>query len=136
LYGVRHQSEDGKRALYTTVPDIAEHYLSEMRAVQPHGPYFFGGYCFGGVVAFEMAQQLKKLNKEVRLLVMLDPVNPIMSDSSMHTAAQPASALFSRGTSLIDTIFRLGTNLSSLKPKEKASYILDRIARKFRGIRK
>src|SRR5436309_1465774 len=73
LYGVRHQSEDGKPARYTTVRDIAEHYLSEIRAAHPHGPYLLGGYCVGGMVAFEIAQQLKKLNEDVALLVMVDP---------------------------------------------------------------
>jgi aspartate racemase len=132
LYGVRHQSEDGKTALYTTLPDIAEHYLSEMRAVQPHGPYFLGGYCFGGVVAFEMAHQLKRSDEDVRLLVMLDPDNPIMSHSRTHTA-QNTSAFSSSGTSLIDTIFRHTTKLYSHKPKEKARYILERAAGKIRA---
>jgi thioesterase domain-containing protein len=60
LYGLQHQSADGQRALYTTVEDIAAHYLVEILSVQPHGPYFLGGDCFGGLVAFEMAQQLQK----------------------------------------------------------------------------
>ena len=45
-----------------------------MRTVQPRGPYSLGGYCFGGMVAFDMAQQLKKQKEEVALLVLLDPV--------------------------------------------------------------
>jgi thioesterase domain-containing protein len=47
-----------------------------MRTVQPRGPYFLGGYCFGGMVAFDMAQQLKKQKEEVALLVLLDPAIP------------------------------------------------------------
>ena len=42
-----------------------------MRTVQPKGPYFLCGYCFGGIVAFDMAQQLKKQNEEVALLAIL-----------------------------------------------------------------
>jgi thioesterase domain-containing protein/acyl carrier protein len=132
LYGVRHQSEDGKTALHTTVPDIAEHYLSEIRAAQPHGPYFLGGYCFGGVVAFEMAHRLKRLNEDVRLLVMLDPDNPIVSHSRTHTAQNTSASLVS-GTSLIDTVLRHTSKLYSLKPKEKARYIRQRAAEKIRG---
>ena len=49
LYGLMHQSEDGQPARFTSVEDIAAHYLSEIRSVQPHGPYFLGGYCFGGL---------------------------------------------------------------------------------------
>jgi amino acid adenylation domain-containing protein len=73
LYGLTHQAEDGRPALYTTVEDIAAHYLSEIRMIQPQGPYFLGGYCFGSVVALEIAKRLKEEAQEVPLLVLLDP---------------------------------------------------------------
>src|ERR1700751_5667753 len=38
-----------------------------MRKVQPHGPYYLGGYCFGGNVAFEMARQLLQQGNSVGL---------------------------------------------------------------------
>jgi len=41
-----------------TIESMATAYLREVRKIQPHGPYFFCGYCFGGRVALEMAQQL------------------------------------------------------------------------------
>jgi thioesterase domain-containing protein len=43
-----------------------------MRAVQPSGPYYLGGYCFGGTVAFEIAQQLHAAGERVDLLLLLD----------------------------------------------------------------
>ena len=52
------------------------YYLSEMRQVQPQGPYLFGGYSFGGVVAFEMAHQLHAAGEEVALLVLFDSDPP------------------------------------------------------------
>ncbi len=42
----------------TSIPAMASHYLSEIRTVQPVGPYLITGYCFGALVAYEMAQQL------------------------------------------------------------------------------
>jgi thioesterase domain-containing protein len=48
---------------------MATHYLSEMRQVQQHGPWYLGGYCFGAIVAFEIAQRLVANGEEVRLLV-------------------------------------------------------------------
>jgi thioesterase domain-containing protein len=54
---------------------MATYYLSEMRRVQPHGPYFLGGYSFGGVVAFEMAHQLHAAGEEVALLVLFDSLD-------------------------------------------------------------
>ena len=60
VYGLQHQSQDGHRALYTSIEEMAAHYIKEMRTVQAKGPYFLGGLCIGGMVAFEMAQQLQK----------------------------------------------------------------------------
>jgi aspartate racemase len=73
VYGLRHQGEDGWPARYTTVKQMAAHYLSEIRSVQPLGPYHLGGYCFGGLVAFEIAQILRKQGQSVSLLALLAP---------------------------------------------------------------
>jgi oxalate---CoA ligase len=72
LYALMHQAEDGSPARFTSVETIATHYLNEIRAVQPTGNYFLGGYSFGGTVAFEMAQQLTRQGEHVALLLLLD----------------------------------------------------------------
>ena len=132
LYGFRHQSEDGTPARYTTVVDIAAHYLSEIRSVQPQGPYFLGGYCFGAVVAFEIAQQLRKLNQGVPLLVLLDPVNPSVGPLSASAPVTSRSSI--NGTSLVDEISRHLLNLESLKASEKTHYVLERAKGKILSI--
>ncbi|MDQ3101822.1 MAG: thioesterase domain-containing protein, partial [Bacteroidota bacterium] len=76
FYGFFHQGEDGSPMRYTTVHDIAEHFINEMLFVRPHGPYLLAGYSFGGLVAFEMAQQLTAAGHDVPLLVMLDTYAP------------------------------------------------------------
>lgn len=48
-----------------SVEELAAGYLAEIKAVQPSGPYHLGGACFGGVVAFEMAQQLRRAGETV-----------------------------------------------------------------------
>ncbi len=55
---------------------MASHYLEEVRSHQPHGPYLLGGYCVGGCVAFEMAQQLVEAGESVRLLAIVDAAMP------------------------------------------------------------
>jgi thioesterase domain-containing protein len=52
--------------------DMAAHYLTEIRRVQPKGPYHLLGYSFGGVVVLEMAHQLLAAGETVGLLGMLD----------------------------------------------------------------
>ena len=53
------------------IPSLAARSLAEIRRVQPSGPYRLGGWCFGGVVAFEMAHQLHKRGEEVELLALM-----------------------------------------------------------------
>jgi len=54
---------------------MAALYVREIRRVQPHGPYFIGGYCLGGTIAYEMAQQLQAQGEQVALLAMFDTMN-------------------------------------------------------------
>ena len=51
---------------------IATRYLAELRAVQPHGPYFLGGYSSGSIIAFEMSRQLELDGERVARLFVLD----------------------------------------------------------------
>jgi amino acid adenylation domain-containing protein len=55
---------------------IAAAHLKTLRSVQPEGPYLLGGYCGGGLVAYEMARQLHAQGQTVDLLVLMDPDTP------------------------------------------------------------
>jgi aspartate racemase len=72
FYGVQARGLDGRQPHLTTIEEMATHYLSEIRSVQPRGPYFLGGFSFGGLVAYEMAQQLHACGEEVGLLAFFD----------------------------------------------------------------
>ncbi|MEH1934754.1 MAG: amino acid adenylation domain-containing protein [Nostoc sp.] len=72
FYGLQPQGLDGKHPFHTRLEDMATHYIQEIQTLQPNGPYFLGGYSFGGVVAFEMARQLQEQGEQVGILVMLD----------------------------------------------------------------
>jgi oxalate---CoA ligase len=71
LYGLQAQGVDGTRPALTRIEEMASCYLAEIRSLQPRGPYYLGGVCFGGWVAFEMAQQLCAQREEVALLALL-----------------------------------------------------------------
>ncbi|HEX2271544.1 MAG TPA: amino acid adenylation domain-containing protein, partial [Pyrinomonadaceae bacterium] len=62
---------DGQEPLQR-MEDIAALYVDAIRKLQPEGPYLLGGYSSGGIIAFEMAQQLRRQGHEVGLLAMLD----------------------------------------------------------------
>jgi len=72
FYGFQAQGLDGHSPCFTRIEDMATHYITEIKAVQPEGPYFVGGYSLGGIVAYEMAQQLRANDEPVGLLALLD----------------------------------------------------------------
>ena len=72
VYGLQAQGLDENYPCSARVEDMAAHYLKEMCSVQPHGPYYVGGYSFGGMVAFEIAQQLRAQGEETAVVVLFD----------------------------------------------------------------
>jgi surfactin family lipopeptide synthetase A len=72
VYGLQAQGMDGRQTILTSVEEMAEHYLKEIRRIQPEGPYFIGGLSFGGTVAFEIARQLEACGEQMGLLFLFD----------------------------------------------------------------
>jgi thioesterase domain-containing protein len=60
----------------STLEALAAEYVALVRRAQPEGPYYVGGYSFGGLVAFEMARQLRAAGAEVGLVALLDTAAP------------------------------------------------------------
>ncbi len=57
---------------YPTIEVIAKELVSQIRAMQPTGPYYLGGYCFGGTIVYEMARQLRAHGQRVALLAIIE----------------------------------------------------------------
>ncbi len=57
------------------VEELARRLVQDVTRLQPAGPYLLGGECIGGMIAFEMAQQLRARGEEVALLALLDTVS-------------------------------------------------------------
>lgn len=72
FYALQCVGLDGLEQPLTRVEDIVERYLPEIREVQPHGPYYLGGFSFGGRVAYSIAQRLRAEGESVALLTMFD----------------------------------------------------------------
>jgi thioesterase domain-containing protein len=71
VYVFSSRGLDGQ-AEFERIEDMAAYYVRDLRRFQPHGPYFLGGYCFGGNVAFEMAQQLVADGEQVAFLGLIN----------------------------------------------------------------
>ncbi|HEX9736868.1 MAG TPA: alpha/beta fold hydrolase, partial [Thermoanaerobaculia bacterium] len=76
LYALQSRGLEGGEEPLTRVEEMAARYLAEVRAAVPHGPYNLAGWSFGGLVAFEMARQLRRQGEEVALLALLDTRAP------------------------------------------------------------
>ncbi len=81
FYGLQSRGLDGHLEPLSTIEDMAALYVREVRRVQPQGPYFLGGYCLGGAIAFEVAQQLSASGGKVALLAMFDTINWAQSEA-------------------------------------------------------
>ncbi|HEX8351278.1 MAG TPA: AMP-binding protein, partial [Pyrinomonadaceae bacterium] len=97
FYGLQARGLDGGPR-HTSVEEMAAHYVGEVRAVQPEGPYMLGGWSLGGVVAFEMARRLESQGQRVALLALLDSYVPRPSAEDEDEAARLLS--FARHTGL------------------------------------
>lgn len=75
FYGLQVPYLNDKLPKGMSVPELARLYLSEIKSVQPQGPYYLGGFCFGCVVALEMAKQLREAGEQCQTLVFIDPLN-------------------------------------------------------------
>ncbi|MBL8778056.1 MAG: non-ribosomal peptide synthetase [Acidimicrobiales bacterium] len=72
LYSFESPFLDGHRLPIRTIDTLARRYLSEVRRIQPEGPYYLAGYSFGGILAYEMARILERDGDEVAFLGIID----------------------------------------------------------------
>jgi amino acid adenylation domain-containing protein len=74
FYGLQSPPADSFPDSDAGITEMAKLYIQEIRTVQPHGPYLLGGWSMGGLVAWEMAQQLVKQGETIKLLALIDAV--------------------------------------------------------------
>ena len=101
-----------------TLQNVAERLLNKIRATQPEGPYMLGGYCVGGIVAYEIAYQLRAAGHEVSLLVLLDPPNP------SYMVPHARAPRLTEPTYLVRRMARLGARTTAIK-------VVDRLIKPF-----
>jgi amino acid adenylation domain-containing protein len=73
LIGLTARGLDERETPHTTIEEIAREHVAEIRRHQAHGPYDLLGACIGGVVAYEIAQQLSAAGERIDHLLLLDP---------------------------------------------------------------
>ena len=117
-YGLVPRGLDGEGAPRNCLEEMAAHYVREICQLQPEGPYHLAGYCFGGIVAFEMAQQLQAQGQAVGLLALLEA-----SWQDAETSARSRHL----GNRMRRRLAFEAAQLSRLRGSEKLGYLLGRV---------
>jgi amino acid adenylation domain-containing protein len=98
FYGLQARGLYGDAPAHERVEEMAARYLAEVRSVQPSGPYLLAGYCFGGLVAFEMARRLVRRGKEVALLALFNAPSPTWIRHRNRMRQRPAARPHANGS--------------------------------------
>ena len=122
IYGFKARGLDGESAPHESAEAMAADYVREMRELQPEGPYLLAGNCVGGIVAFEMALQLRDAGQEVALLALLDTTAPVQEYRNYVSNHYR----FWKLERFVDHWRKLG----ELSIGEKLSYLFERVRRK------
>ncbi|NOQ64224.1 MAG: SDR family NAD(P)-dependent oxidoreductase [Methyloprofundus sp.] len=83
-YLLNHQALNGKKAKYLTIPEMADYYIQAITQIDSEGPYYLAGFSLGGMLIYEIAQQLSIRGKKVALLFLIDPVGGANDSSRVH----------------------------------------------------
>lgn len=79
FYGVESYNFNHLEAPETDLRSLAKRYVDYIRVVQPHGPYYLGGYSLGGNISYEIAHQLINMGETVEGVYLVDSVLPAAS---------------------------------------------------------
>ncbi|HEY6804800.1 MAG TPA: amino acid adenylation domain-containing protein [Pyrinomonadaceae bacterium] len=124
FYGLQSWGLSGVNFPHTTIEEMAAHYLNEMKTVQPHGPYFLGGWSMGGVVAFEIAQQIQMQGEQIGLLALLDSRAPSLAPEISEITELQLIQTFAQDLGLdLQSIRFSQSELERLRPDEQLSYL-------------
>ena len=84
IFGLKARGAGTADAPHSTVTEMADDYLREIRTIQPRGPYLIAGECVGGICAHEIACQLREAGEEVGMLLLLDTSTPNLSELDQY----------------------------------------------------
>ena len=107
IYGLQAIGLDGMQTVHRNVNEIATHYVKEILNLQSDGPFYLSGSSFGGLVAYEMAQQIHDLGKLVALVAMFDAYGP------NYPKRLPSTSRMRR--KIFKYLRRIDTHLSNLR---------------------
>jgi thioesterase domain-containing protein len=117
FYALQARGVEGDDPPHDDIPTMAARYLQDVRTRQATGPYLLGGWSMGGLIAYEMAQQLAAAGETVGLVVMIDTPTPDLAGELPDQAATLARLL--DGVVPVDL-----TQLRAMPARERLQFVL------------
>ena len=96
-----------------SVEEMAEKYIDILKSIQPEGPYYLGGVCFGGSVAYEMAIRLTENGEKIEKLIIMDSHNitdedlkeTIIQDQVLHAREYLDEGIIGEDENMEDVVY-------------------------------
>ena len=123
LYGLQARGLNAEAEPLTRIEEMAEHYIEEIQAVQPTGPYRLLGWSLGGIVAFEIAHQLHNRGEQVELVALLD--TGIHDPRDAPKEVEEADDAYKLLGAIGELRPELLEHLRTLQPDEQIEYVVD-----------
>jgi amino acid adenylation domain-containing protein len=127
-FGIRSPQEP-----FTRIEEMARHYVEELIRACPDGPYFLGGFCFGGVVAYEMARQLHSRGRGVGLLALLECAPPNQLPAKIQWRPEVIGALAGNLHSWVADLVQQGPTELWARLARKAKSVQKAVQRRLGG---
>ncbi|MEH2161155.1 MAG: amino acid adenylation domain-containing protein, partial [Nostoc sp.] len=132
FYGLQSLGLDGESKPHTRIEEMAAYYIEAIQTIQPNGPYFLGGHSFGGMVAFEMANQLQKQGYEVALVAILDSGAPGCIHDELVVDGVDDTRWLTKIATLFENFYGKSLNVSDetlklLTPYEQLNYFKEQL---------
>ena len=132
IYGFQGVGPNGYDNWFESIEAMAARYVESVLEVNPKGPYAIAGFSFGGMVAFEMARQLKAQGKTVSLIAALDSY----VDSSYYCPTLWQKKLiryYDRTYRRLDYLIQMVTSWKSLKQRASVKKVY--LQKKYLGLK-
>ena len=118
-FGFQARGLDGKDRPFESIEEMSQGFLEELLVKYPEGPCILGGASFGGLVAYETAQRLVELGREVSLLFLIDTPGPGQMPIRFENNVMIIKELFGRALELNEA------TLARQNSEEQVQYIAE-----------
>ena len=126
FYGLQAYGLDGEQTPLQRVEEMAARYIEAIQSVQANGPYFIGGWSLGGLIAFEMAQQLVSRGEEIALLTLFDTSLPSAAAAPAQDDDTSMLISFAHDCGLTANDLNISwSQFNQLGREEKLAHVLD-----------